>query len=431
MILVLSIVVCPHGVAPESLRTEAGTLSIGRGAANDWVLADPDRVLSKRHCVIARCQEGSGEAWRVTDISANGTFLNHDPEPLGADASRILRGGDRLRLGSYEIDVQIERPAEPAVAAGFYAGFSQAAASVEDRLTSDPFRGHEHDDPLGIAMPQDDLPVGFGPALPDRTPAISEHFRAPQASLQQLPEDWDIEAAAAPAPPAPPVPLAFLLEDRTPENPVRIPQQPGTAFAAFAAGAGIGGPAPADPDAVLRSLGGAFRAVVSGLRSTMMARAAIKGEFRIDQTTIQAAGNNPLKFSADDDDALAALLGIGRSTGMTAERAVREAMRDIRLHELAMASAMQSAVRDLLRQLDLAQVEHRAGSRLLDLLPGQRQRRLWNASQALHREITRGLGDDFDRVFGKSFMHAYECAMRELMASGTGTLAGEQRGKGD
>ena len=31
----------------------SGTLSIGRGSGNDWVLPDPDRHLSKTHCVIS------------------------------------------------------------------------------------------------------------------------------------------------------------------------------------------------------------------------------------------------------------------------------------------------------------------------------------------------------------------------------------------
>jgi hypothetical protein len=63
---------------------------------------------------------------------------------------------------------------------------------------------------------------------------------------------------------------------------------------------------------------------VSGLRSTLMARASIKDEFRIEQTMIRASGNNPLKFSLDDDDALATLLGTGRRTGMGAAEAIAD-----------------------------------------------------------------------------------------------------------
>ena len=42
----------------------------------------------------------------------------------------------------------------------------------------------------------------------------------------------------------------------------------------------------------------------------------IKDEFRIEQTMIRASGNNPLKFSLDDDDAMNTLLGLGRRGSM-------------------------------------------------------------------------------------------------------------------
>jgi type VI secretion system FHA domain protein len=188
------------------------------------------------------------------------------------------------------------------------------------------------------------------------------------------------------------------------------------AFAAFVAGTGIVAPVPADPLAVLQGLGRAFRAVVSGLRRTMIARAAVKGEFRIDQTVIRESGNNPLKFSANDDDAVAALLGTFRHSDMSAEWAIGEAMRDIRLHELAVATAMQQAVRDVLAGLAPAKVEKRAGSGALDMLPWRKAARRWQEYEALHRETVQGMTDDFDLVFGTSFMRAYERAMSELSA---------------
>src|SRR5215467_11755843 len=93
-----------------------------------------------------------------------------------------------------------------------------------------------------------------------------------------------------------------------------------------------------------------------------MARASIKDEFRIGQTVIRATGNNPLKFSLDDDDALATLLGTGRRGSMPAEEAVAEAFDDLRLHELATVSAMQAAVRVLLAQFAPEAIERNAAS---------------------------------------------------------------------
>ena len=103
-------------------------------------------------------------------------------------------------------------------------------------------------------------------------------------------------AAARRSAPPPPPPEPHVADD-------------GALLAAFLEGAGMQDAPPKDPPAAMLALGKAFRNLVAGLRAVMMARAAIKSEFRIEQTMIQARGNNPLKFSAGDDDALAALLG--------------------------------------------------------------------------------------------------------------------------
>ncbi|HEX7389982.1 MAG TPA: type VI secretion system-associated FHA domain protein TagH, partial [Acidiphilium sp.] len=159
----------------------------------------------------------------------------------------------------------------------------------------------------------------------------------------------------------------------------------------------------------------AFRAAVSGLRQAMIARAAVKGEFRIEQTMIRARGNNPLKFSADDDDAMAALLGLGRRTDIAADAAIADALRDIRLHEIATMGAMQTAVRALLERLDPAALRAEA-EQARAVLPAQRKARAFEAFEALHGEISRALADDFDSVFGKAFARAYERALGEAEA---------------
>jgi type VI secretion system FHA domain protein len=173
---------------------------------------------------------------------------------------------------------------------------------------------------------------------------------------------------------------------------------------------------PADPERAMEQIGAAFRALVSGVRRALIARAGIKREFRIEATEIRARGNNLLKFSANDDDALAGLLGAGRRTDMTPEEAVADALADIRLHELATMAAMQSAVRSLVARLGPEQMWQAAEQGGGLALPGARKARAWDGYRTLHDTISRGLSDDFDSVFGKSFARAYEQAMQELTA---------------
>lgn len=448
MTLVLRIVNGPAGVAAQTRRLDSGSLGIGRGPRSDWVLPDPDRLLSKRHCVVAR----AGDRWEVSDTSSNGTYLNGETQALGG-VPRILRDGDRLLIGAYEISADM-RPASGIGAPGvgqddgtappcFGAAGAPLPEGPRERLPGDPFPSVEND-PLGISLPPARLPADFVATRADHLQAIAAEFRPPRPSLELLPDDWDIETPASPS-----APLAAMLPQTRleppsqarpePPQPLLAPQPAPAAaamgtpgpipqptqepagsstpgLAAFAAGAGLKGPLPADPDALLRGVGAAFRTVVAGLRQTMIARTAIKSGFRIDQTMMRAAGNNPLKFSADDDDALAGLLGIGRRTDMTAQAAIGEVLRDIGLHELAMTSAMQRATRDLLASLAPGEAAARAGASLLDHLPGRRAARRWRAYEALHASVVQALSDDLDGVFGRSFMRAYEQATRDAEA---------------
>jgi predicted component of type VI protein secretion system len=53
MQLTMSVLRCPDRVAPETRSTAGGELSVGRGPGVDWVLPDPERLLSKRHFALA------------------------------------------------------------------------------------------------------------------------------------------------------------------------------------------------------------------------------------------------------------------------------------------------------------------------------------------------------------------------------------------
>ena len=82
------------GPASVKVFNSAGG-SIGRGAGNDWVLPDPERVLSKRHFAVAF----RGGSWQLADTSVNGTFLNRESGPIGAGAPSDDRASHDRRSG--------------------------------------------------------------------------------------------------------------------------------------------------------------------------------------------------------------------------------------------------------------------------------------------------------------------------------------------
>ncbi|MDD2877797.1 MAG: type VI secretion system-associated FHA domain protein TagH [Acidiphilium sp.] len=432
MTLTLSVLRCPDAAPPETRRLEGGEFRIGRGPDNDWVLTDAERVLSKHHCVIA----WRGGTWQIADTSTNGTFINRDTAPLGAGAVHTLADGDRIRLGAYEIEarLQTQQRFEPPRSRDNFADpfgddpFTTPAAPPIAAPADSWFGGGN-----SISLPGDFDPLApddslFGKPVSDHSPPQRDAFRPPPMASKLLPDDWDVSPtpieppppqqvtlepspglplAPSPAVPLPPVPAMVTPPKATPQNDL---------LAVFLAAAGMPeDPHTGDPAEVMRRLGGAFRAMVGGLRQSMIARATIKGEFRIEQTMIRAKGNNPLKFAADDDDAMAALLGIGRRTDMEADAAVSDALRDIRLHEIAVMGAMQTAVRALLERFDPA-VLRAEGEQGRAMIPAQRKARAFDAFEALHGEIAKALTDDFDSVFGKAFARAYERALSEAEA---------------
>lgn len=247
MVLVLSVLRCPDQFVPEQRRVPGGEFTLGRGADCDWSFADPERVLSKRHCAVEYLSGG----WQVRDLSSNGTFLNGAGEPVGRDQVRPLRDGDRLRLGSYEIECRVMEEA------GFGEGRWNSASALPDPMAPTPASdifaaplpglGPAGGTPAGGAplLPSDFDP--FAPdapshALPDHRPSTQDVFTPPRATMPDLlPMDWN---APTPAPPtlAPPIlaqggpapvdPFAHLPDPFADAPPLGAPPPAAPAFTA-------------------------------------------------------------------------------------------------------------------------------------------------------------------------------------------------------
>src|ERR1700761_3200874 len=101
-------VVSEHGIrlgqnSTKVFGVHGGT--IGRGTDNAWILPDPDRYLSGKH---VRIDFRSG-SYILVDTSSNGTYINGAQVPLGKYHDYVLRDGDYLRVGEYELLVSIDK----------------------------------------------------------------------------------------------------------------------------------------------------------------------------------------------------------------------------------------------------------------------------------------------------------------------------------
>ena len=416
MVLVLSVLRCPDRAPAEQRRVPGGEFILGRGADCDWPLQDPDRVLSKRHCAV----EYLAGVWQMRDLSTNGTFVNAASEPVGRDRTHGLRDGDRLRLGAYEIECRIE------VELGNGEGRWTSPAAISDPMApppsdifSAPLPGLSPaggtpggDVPLLPADFDPFAPEDVGPVMPDHRPSTNDVFTPPRATMPDLlPDDWNL----APATPATPDPFAKAPAANPPvmPPPARGPAAvaPGGDFHAALAlvfqAAGLAPPPPAiDPAAALAAAGASLRAAIAGMRALLIARADVKREFRIEQTMLRAAGNNPVKFAATDEAAVLAILGQGNGAA-----ALGETVQDLFAHQVATLAATQAAARALLARLAPGPIE--AQTPASGILSGAREKRLWDAYRKLHQQVIDQFEDDFDSAFGTAFARAYEEAARE------------------
>jgi type VI secretion system protein ImpI/type VI secretion system protein len=157
----------------------------------------------------------------------------------------------------------------------------------------------------------------------------------------------------------------------------------------------------------MRTAGALFREAIAGLVTILQGRAASKSHLRISVTTIQAAQNNPLKFSVTDD-ALKLLLAKRHPGYIDSVEAVREGYADICHHELALIAGVQKAVDALLERFD---PQHFAKPYAEGLVL-QRKAKCWDAYSRAYEKVVAEALEDLGDVIGQ----AYEEQLGKLRA---------------
>lgn len=170
---------------------------------------------------------------------------------------------------------------------------------------------------------------------------------------------------------------------------------------------------------LMELLGGLVRESVQGSIDLLVARAALKREVRAEVTIIAAAENNPLKFSPSADVALRHLLGQPTRGFMPPLPAMRDAFEDLRAHQFGVMAGMKAALEGVLARFEPAQLESRLSPPgvLGSLLPASRKARLWELFNELFQQLRGEASDDFQELFGRAFLRAYEQYIDELHRS--------------
>lgn len=159
---------------------------------------------------------------------------------------------------------------------------------------------------------------------------------------------------------------------------------------------------------------------VQGMMLLLRSRDELKNAMRAEMTLLGPTGNNPLRFSASVEESLQKLLTPNATSGFTdANTAIDRALRDIKIHQLAMLEATRSALHIVLSHFepDLLEANMREKSPLAANMPLAREAKLWEQFQQRYDEIKREALDDFSDIFGRELRKAYEQSTKRLKQS--------------
>ena len=173
----------------------------------------------------------------------------------------------------------------------------------------------------------------------------------------------------------------------------------------------------AEGERVLRECGAILRAAIEGIMMLLIARAEMRKEFQAeDRTMVGARDNNPLKLMSDPHEAMAFLFDPAERTDgfLDPVQAVGDACEDLRAHELALMAGMRAAILGALRRLDPHALERAFEKSSGGFSLASRKARLWELFVAHQEKLSHDSQEDFNKVFGREFMGAYQSQLRRL-----------------
>lgn len=266
----------------------------------------------------------------------------------------------------------------------------------------------------GVSVRIEPLPPVAPPFTPPLTSPISAtvaQATTPAVTPVVAPAITPDNAQRADSPPtAPPSPsLPPLAQPNAPAAPSAA--SPDALLAAFQRGLGF----PLQPSDGLspermEQIGRILRESVAGTMALLTARALTKREIRAEVTMIVSKENNPLKFAPDVEFALVQLLAPQGRGFMEPVAAMRDAYDDLRSHQFGFMAGMRAALSGVLDRFKPEQLEGRITDRgfLDSVLPGSRKAKLWDLYEQHFADISREAEDDFQTLFGRAFLRAYE-----------------------
>jgi type VI secretion system protein len=440
--------------------------TIGRSLESDWVLPDAQRYLSSRHASI----DFRSGSYYIVDTSTNGVYVNDSEQPVGRGNPQRLFSGDRIRLGEYEVSVEIDAedgelggddhvdpveraqrvpPPDPTradlvqpheiTAVGIEMFIDEEAEAdsirVATKLAGDSLRLEDDPPPpKHVAASGADSPVESKPASATPSRATAPAAKAPLAPPPGASSKPTARPASAP-PKAPAAPEPSKLLDVVPPPAPRSAAQPAASAArgpqllataaaapgsrpvsgelldAFFRGAGLGAQNLDDKQAeqALLRLGQVVREVILGLNENMHVRVEQKHSLKIPNATSHLRDNNPLKFAAGVEEAITNLVLRPSSEYLQAVDAVREAFTEIKQHQQSVLAALRVAIANYIGRLDPDELESKfSGGKRGGLIGAAHKLKYWDLYRDLYQVVAQGQPGHLPQQFLEEMARAYE-----------------------
>ena len=162
-------------------------------------------------------------------------------------------------------------------------------------------------------------------------------------------------------------------------------------------------------------VGEVVREMVIGLMQVLGSRSSIKNEFRMNVTTIQPVENNPLKFSANIDDALENMFIKKGNAYKKPVEAVREGFEGIAEHQVAIVAGIRAAFKGLIERFDPVLLDARFSRQNKGgLVLGSQKAKNWEQYLDYYNELVGDIYNTFQFLFGDDFVRAYEDQLQKL-----------------
>jgi type VI secretion system FHA domain protein len=135
-------------------------------------------------------------------------------------------------------------------------------------------------------------------------------------------------------------------------------------------------------------------------------------------TSFKPAANNPLKFSANVDDAFHNLLVKQNPAYLPPADAFEDAFRDVRDHQSALLAAMRLAFESMLSQFDPQRLQDEFDRQMKGSILGVPAKlRYWDLYRDKYGDLSKDAESGFRNLFGDAFTRAYEDHLERLRKS--------------